>query len=154
MRTLTTLVVVAALCSTSAIADSVKVIRVDMEDALQLPSGNTFPSPSGPLILFVKAPGTWLEKGALTPKAKAALLARLYGPTWEQGNDDGSKYVVKSFTSHELTAKDLKAPPWKDPKLKNLWFYEVNKTGELDKRGPDFGPPVQPKAPVHLDGSP
>ncbi len=115
-------------------ADEYVTVRVDLTDALQLPSGNQFPSPSGPLIIFVKAPRTWLIKGELTPKAKAAVLAKLYGASWELGNEDGSRYVVKIFTSRELAAKESNELSVKS--AKNTWVYEVSKAGTLEKHKP------------------
>lgn len=120
------------------------LVRVDMSDALRPPNG--FESPgSKPLVIFVKAPAAWVSKGALTDAARRTLLARLYGgPSWEQGNEDGSTYVVKSFASKVLSA----AEPLAD--TPGAYWYEVKADGTLEKKGPQFDEPVAPKKPVSL----
>ena len=40
-------------------------------------------------------PADWLAAdGTLPPARLEVLLCHLYGPSWRQGNDDGSRYVV------------------------------------------------------------
>lgn len=120
------------------------IVRVDMQDALRFPSGAETP-PDSPLVLFVRAPPTWVANGALTDVARKALLARLYGSAdWEKGNSDGSTYVVKSFASRLLKAGERPAGG------KGVFWYEVLANGALEKRGVDFGPPAPMKAPVSL----
>lgn len=127
-----------------SLAASPTIVRVDMQDALRLPSGFETP-PGTPLIILVKAPGTWVEKGALGSKGKDALLARLYGgPDWMKGNVDGSTYVVKSFQSKVIDAKAL---PAGGPAV---FWYEVDAKGALQKRGPAFAEPTPPPEPKSL----
>lgn len=128
-------------------ASSPVVVRVDLNDALRLPGGFEAPSPK-PLVMYVRAPAKWVHGGALTESAKKTLLAQLYGgPNWEQGNSDGSTYVVKTFTSRVLGAKEK---PGNEP---GAFWYEANERGGLDKRGPDFGAPGKPPEPQSLIGS-
>lgn len=118
------------------------VVRVDMQDALKLPNGFVTP-PADPLIIFIQAPAGWVKAGALTPDAKKAVLAKMYGgPNWEAGNDDGSTYVVKAFASKVSTAAEAA----KD--AKHTWWYVVGADGKtLDKAGPGFGAPPMMKEP-------
>lgn len=129
------------------VAASPVVVRVELSDALRLPNGFEAPSPKG-LVLYVRAPGTWVHGGALTDSSKKTLLAQLYGgPNWEQGNSDGSTYVVKKFASRVLGAKET---PGNEP---GAYWYEANERGGLDKRGPGFSPPGAPREPQSLIGS-
>ncbi|MDP3231580.1 MAG: hypothetical protein Q8N26_02300 [Myxococcales bacterium] len=56
------------------LAASPTIVRVDMQDALRLPSGFETP-PGSPLIILIKAPSTWVAKNALTTIVKDAVLA-------------------------------------------------------------------------------
>lgn len=123
------------------------LVRVDMTDALRLPNGFESPAPK-PLVLFVRAPASWLSKGALTDAARRTLLAHLYGgPNWEQGNEDGSTYVVKTFTAKVVQATE----PLAD--VPGAYWYEVRADGTLEKKAPLFGAPGAPKKPESLINS-
>lgn len=126
------------------VAASPVVVRVDLTDALRLPSGFEAPSPK-PLVIFVRAPAAWVHDGVLTESSKKALLAQLYGgPGWENGNADGSTYVVKRFTSRVLGPKEpLESIP-------GAFWYEVRPDGTLEKKGPLFGAPASPPKPRSL----
>ena len=119
-----------AAMAVSAAPSKPEIVRVDMLDGLAV-SGQVMPSP-GPLVIFLKVPGSWLKAGQLTEERKAQLLKNFYGPTWERGNDDGSRYVVKTFTSKVLTPAEVKAKPWAAI-AKSLWLYEA-KGEALEKR--------------------
>ncbi|MDP3231582.1 MAG: hypothetical protein Q8N26_02310 [Myxococcales bacterium] len=126
------------------LAASPTIVRVDMQDALRLPSGFETP-PGNPLIILIKAPPTWVAKNAITTTGKDAVLARLYGgPDWMKGNVDGSTYVVKSFQSKVIDAKALPAG------APSVFWYEVDAKGALQKRGPGFSDPTPPPEPKSL----
>lgn len=117
------------------------VIQIDLQDALRFPSGVESP-PAAPLQIFVKAPASWVTGKGISEAGKKEVLARLYGgPSWMNGNSDGSTYVVKSFSSKVITAA---------PENPKAYWYEVNASGALEKKGPSFGAPVAPKAPTSL----
>ncbi len=123
------------------------LIRIDLQDALRLPSGVETP-PADPLVIWVRAPAAWVKAGGISEAGKTAVLARLYGgPAWMNGNSDGSTYVVKSFKSTVLPSGS------KVPEEPHAYWYEVLADGSLDKRGPGFGPPAAPKQPQSLIGS-
>ncbi|MBK7859434.1 MAG: hypothetical protein IPJ65_12585 [Archangiaceae bacterium] len=125
-------------------APTTVLIRVDLQDALRLPSGTETP-PADPLALFIKAPATWVKAGGITDAGKAAVLAKLYGgASWMNGNSDGSTYVVKSFKSKVVTEAEVPADG------KGIFWYEVKGDGALDKRGPGFKAPLAPKEPGSL----
>ncbi len=120
------------------------IIRIDMRDALRFPSGTETP-PGDPLVIYVKAPASWVSKGAITEAGKKAVLARLYGgPNWMNGNSDGSTYVVKELSSKVLKSVDEATDG------KGTFWYEVKPDGSLDKRGPGFGEPAAMKQPTSL----
>jgi len=123
------------------VAASPVVVRVDLTDALRLPNGFEAPSPK-PLVIFLRAPATWVHDGALTESSKKTLLAQLYGgPGWENGNDDGSTYVVKHFASRVLGPKET------PESIPGAYWYEARPDGTLEKKGPLFGAPVSPPKP-------
>ena len=117
------------------------VIQIDLQDALRFPSGVESP-PANPLQIFVKAPASWLTAKGISEAGKKEVLARLYGdPNWMNGNSDGSTYVVKSFASKVIAAA---------PENPKAYWYEVNASGVIEKKGPSFGEPIAPKAPTSL----
>lgn len=114
------------------------LVQIDLQDALRLPNGVESPA-SQPLIIFVRAPASWVHGKALTETAKTTVLAKLYGgPNWMKGNSDGSTFVVKSFASKVITATPEGA--------KAIW-YDVKPDGTLEKLGPNFGEAPAPKPP-------
>jgi len=127
-----------------ALATAPSIIRIDMQDALRLPGGVETP-PATPMVIFVKAPASWVEKGAITAKGKEAVLARLYGgPDWVNGNSDGSTYVVKAFSSKVTDTKELPASS------RGQYWYEVDVAGALTKRGAGFTEPEPVAGPKSL----
>ena len=120
--------------------ESRPVVGVALLDALIFPDGKEHAAPEGPLTIYARVPPSWIANGALTPRAKADLLAKMYGgPKWEAGNFDGSRYVVKSFTSRTLSREEIaKLLAASDESPKGTWFYETTPDGELEKRGPAF----------------
>lgn len=120
------------------------IIRVELQDALRLPSGFVTP-PADPLTIYVKAPASMVHQGALNDAGKKAVLAKLYGgPSWMNGNEDGSTYVVKRFDSKVLqSASEAKHG-------KSTWWYVLKPDGAIDTRGPDFGDPEAPRKPTSL----
>jgi hypothetical protein len=132
--------------------DSRAIVRVDLLDALRYPDG-TVHDALKPIVLYARVPTGWIASGALSPKAKTTLLAKLYGgPNWEKGNYDGSLYIVRSFASRVLSPAEVAAPLWEnDAKNPSTWFYETKPDGTLEKRGPSFGPAPALPPPGHLD---
>ena len=120
------------------------LVRVDMLDALKLPSGFVTP-PADAIIIYVKAPPTMVQAGALNEAGKKAVLGKLYGgPSWVNGNEDGSAYVVKEFRSKVLQS------PAEAKNGKRTWWYVLKSDGSVDSRGPDFTDPQAPKKPTSL----
>jgi hypothetical protein len=135
------LLLLAMLASTPAL------LRIDMQDALRFPSGAESP-PAKPLVIFLRAPPSWVVNGTLTDAGKAAVLAKLYGgPSWMKGNSDGSTYVVKSFRSAAIPIGGS-API--DPAA---FWYDVLPDGSLEKRGVGFTAASPPKEPQSLISS-
>lgn len=136
------------LALTLTLTAAPSVFRIDMQDALRLPSGVETP-PARPIVIWLRAPAAWANQGALSEAGKTAVLAQLYGgPQWMKGNSDGSTYVVKRFSSKVLGANEQ---PVDGPQT---WWYEVKADGTLAKTGRDFGPQLAPKAPGPLTPDP
>jgi hypothetical protein len=79
------------------------LVRVDVDDVVKLPGGAS--APLEPLVVLVKAPASWVEKGSLTEGARKALLVALYGRS-----DWASAFEVKSLRVTVVDAKGLPAP--------------------------------------------
>lgn len=132
------------------------VVVIDVKDALRFPNGKVDEAPA-PIRIYARLPDAWIANGALTPKAKTTVLAKLYGgPDWEKGNVDGSRYIVRSFTARSLTPAEIAQSVWIDRPAESVtshtWFYETDANGVLQTRGPDFGPRHELPPAGHLDG--
>ncbi len=69
----------------------------------------------------------WLKGIALQPKRQEQLLQALYGPTWRDGNTDGSAYVVLEIGSLLLNPSGAANRPWQyddpdNPKYQYFYF--------------------------------
>jgi len=53
-----------------------------------------------------EVPDDWIAGGTLTPEGLERIHAHLYGPTWKNGNGDGSQYVVLKSTAKIISASD------------------------------------------------
>jgi hypothetical protein len=111
------------------------VARIELLDGLQFDSGDATPV-GKPVLIFLQAPPSWFAEGTVTARAKAALLARLYGEDWLQGNGDGSRYVVQTFDAR-LLAPGESEPALHTPSART-WWYVVDAQGALEQRGPGF----------------
>jgi hypothetical protein len=105
-----------------------KIVRVELNDGLLLASGFIAPA-SYTCILYLRVPDGWLSGSALLPAKKEAVLENLYGKTWRQGNEDGSRYVVLDNRETLLSAQEEAARVWlqHDPADRDYqyWFYHV-----------------------------
>jgi hypothetical protein len=101
------------------------LVRVDVDDMVKLPGGAS--TPLEPLVLLVKAPASWVEKGTLTEGARKALLVALYGRS-----DWASTFEVKSLRVAVVDAQGLPAPA-----PGQRWF-EVDGADAVVRRSGDF----------------
>lgn len=93
---------------------------------------------------FIRVPQKFLRANKLTPAAEDYFYASLYGPTWKQGNDDGSRYMPVEAKVRVLTAKEIAGALWTQQNRKLVVFGPDGNVRE--KLGE-----VQTKPPVHLD---
>lgn len=93
---------------------------------------------------FIRVPPKFLRSNKLTPAAEDFFYASLYGPTWKQGNDDGSRYLPVEAKVRVLTAKEIATALWTQQNRKLVVFA-------LDGTVREKLGEVQTKPPAHLD---
>ncbi|MCA2978848.1 MAG: hypothetical protein INH41_28725 [Myxococcaceae bacterium] len=128
----------AGLLAMTLLANPV-LIRVDLQDVLQLPSG-VEASPPRSLVIVLRAPPSWVEHGALTARAREFVLERLSGARSSAGAADGSRLVVKRLSSRVITEAQLPTD------ARDVSWYEVDPKGGLARRGPRFVEETVPPA--------
>lgn len=94
-------------------------------------------------VWFIRVPPKFLRGGKLTPAAEDFFYASLYGPTWKQGNDDGSRYLPVEAKVRVLTAKEVASALWTQQNRRLVVFAPDGSVRE--KLGE-----VQTKPPQHL----
>jgi len=109
------------------------VLQITLKDGLMFPSGFTAPA-SYTCIIFCRVSPDWLEDGQVKMEKLETVFENLYGKHWRAGNDDGSRYVVRSVEARVLTTAEEQTAPWLG--LSNnveyhYWFYHLSATGEL-----------------------
>ena len=116
-----------------------KIIRVDLKDALQLPTG--FLAPAGfTCAIYLRVPDSWVEGNALAEERVEAVLENMYGATWREGNEDGSSYRVLSMTTTLFSEQDETERVWlqHDPSDRHFqyWYHHVSDDGQFQKQTP------------------
>ena len=104
-----------------------KIVQVIIKDALMLPSGFLAPAPYN-CFIYARVPEDWTRGSELSEYHRRAFFARMYGENWENGNDDGSRYVVREFSSRVLADEEIAAKPWLsavNDKEFHYWFYKT-----------------------------
>ncbi|MBS2038687.1 hypothetical protein JST97_27145 [bacterium] len=104
-------------------------MRLEIQDGLAI--GDHLNLADYRLLVYVRVPPTWLEGEDLVPSAKEAVLARMYGPNWRSGNQDGSFYVVLRCSCRAMSPSEEAAGGWRQ--TPHSWYYRVNSAGELEK---------------------
>jgi hypothetical protein len=111
-----------------------KIIRVEIRDGLMLPSG-FIARASYTCLLYLRVPEAWWEGDELLPSSEEAILECLYGKTWRQGNEDGSRYHVFSLATTILTPPEIAERIWlhhqPDDRSHQYWYYHVLNDGQL-----------------------
>lgn len=88
------------------------LVEITIEDTLAFyrPDADTYvvnPSVRPKKSTWVyDVPATLVADGALTEAGLERVFAQLYGPTWRQGNADGSRYTVISVVSRRVPSTD------------------------------------------------
>ena len=116
----------ALICQAEA---PLRLMRIDMHDALAV--GEIVSPASYNLILYVRAPASWLNGDTLNSQAKETVLAHLYGPNWRSGNEDGSAYVVLEYRCRPMTSTEEEDGAWHH--TPHSWYYRVSPAGILEK---------------------
>jgi hypothetical protein len=115
--------------------------QIILKDGLMFPSGFIAPA-SYACVIFCHAPADWIEGGAVKAAKLEAVFQKMYGATWRNGNEDGSRFVVQSVESRALTPFEEQAIPWHGAmkcEEYQYWYYEVTDAGEVrqvEKRKP------------------
>lgn len=110
-----------------------KVVQITLRDGLAFPDGFIAPSPYA-CILYCRVPTEWLDGDVLHEDRLEAIYEAMYGPTWREGNDDGSHYVVRSLKMQVLSAQEEESAPWRAVSNTNevqYWFYDATNGAEV-----------------------
>jgi hypothetical protein len=114
-----------------------KVVRVEIQDGLLLPTGFLAPA-QYTCVLYLRVPAAWLNENDLGAAHKEAILELLYGKTWRAGNDDGSSYHVLSMTTASVSDDDVAARIWRyhqaEDRRYQYWYYHATDFGEFEPR--------------------
>lgn len=115
------------------------ILLMIVADGLMMPSGMVAPA-SYRCLIYCKVPADWLEgeipestelwlKGVeLKPDKLESFFESFYGTNWRMGNSDGSRYVVRAYSSRLLNPASKNEKPWEydDPKSTQFkYFYFV-----------------------------
>jgi|GEM_PF-1279518 len=102
-------------------------LELTLTDNLGFRIGGQWKAPGEPHVTtwFVRMPAAFFDGKKLTAVAEDAFYAQLYGPTWKNGNDDGSRYMPVSIKVRVLKDKEVAEAPW------------AKKGGKLTVYGPD-----------------
>ena len=120
-----------------------KAVSVIVNDGLMLPSG-FYKASTYTCNFYCLVPGNWTENGELKKAYLEKLFEKFYGANWENGNSDGSRYVVDNSFTMVLTADNLKALNWTEEfkwiftntEKNHYWLYIADQTGKIKKASP------------------
>ena len=118
-----------ALVVGPALADAKKPLTLELTltDNLGFRHGSEWKAAGSPHVTtwWVRMPAPFFDGKKLTPAAEDFFYAQLYGPTWKNGNDDGSRYMPVEVKVRVLKDKEVAEKPWEAKK------------GKLTVYGPD-----------------
>lgn len=115
-------------------AERLAVVEITIQDGLAI--GDFLSPGAAPLTIFVQAPADLVPEGQLSFKHKSELLKHLYGASWEYGNEDGSKYVVMSYSSVLLPSDLATSGAWRT--TPGAWLYQIGLDGSVQKLGDGY----------------
>ncbi len=92
------------------------------------------PERSSTYTTFYLFPDDWADQGHLLYARQQEVLNFMYGPTWREGNGDGSKYVILKMLDNILTPEEVTAKPWLQGKFS---CYKVSPEGSFEPVEPD-----------------
>lgn len=101
-----------------------KVVLVTLNDGLMLPSGFVSPA-SYECAIFCRVPDEWLAGDSLRPEIEELIPEFLYGKSFRNGNDDGSRYVYRNLRSRLLSLEEMTEKVWEqsqNSKERRYWF--------------------------------
>lgn len=114
-----------------------KIVCITIRDALMLPSGMLAESDYDGHV-YLKVPDSWVSGNELSGEYREAVLEELYGQDWREGNEDGSSYLLRSFSSTVLSDKEVADRVWLQDQAQNsrdsFWYYEVSDDGQFESK--------------------
>lgn len=109
-----------------------RLFAIVISDGLELPGGFVAPGPKS-LILYALVPADWgqgdhpdsaedwPEGIALKREGFELICQALYGAAWRHGNDDGSRYVIRSVEARAHNRARAWVPQT-SPNFQYHWF--------------------------------
>jgi hypothetical protein len=104
------------------------VLRIELRDALLTDEDVLIPADTT-CVIHLRAPHSWLSGDALPADRMERVYEAMYGPTWRDGNIDGSYFRVLSVASQVLSEEAAHARAWcdydEDDEAHRYWFWRV-----------------------------
>ncbi len=113
---------------------TIKTFLVKAQDGLMLPSGFVSPA-TYTCNFYARLPLDFFDGEKLKENRLEKLYEKVYGKTWRNGNEDGSRYVVINSSSKILGSEDLRTINFsglKTTEENQFWFYAADETGNLE----------------------
>ena len=125
-----------------------QVVMLMIRDGLQFASGQVAEAPYANL-LYCKVPNDWIQGDlpstddlwlngpTLIPERLEQIFATLYGASWQNGNSDGSRYVVRGHGMRVLNPARVGEQPWLQDDLQKKdmrYYYYIASDGGTIKR--------------------
>jgi hypothetical protein len=108
--------------------DGTCIARIELQDALLDEEGSIAVAPYR-CIMFVRPPAAWTTANGLTDDGAEQVLCAIYGPTWREGNVDGSFFRVLEMTTVLLSDAEVSAREWcavdEDDERFRYWFWRA-----------------------------
>lgn len=110
-----------------------RVVQITLSDALMFPSGFLAPA-SYACVIFCRVPPGWIDGEGVRREGLEKIYEKMYGNNWREGNDDGSRYIVRSVEVRALSRADEEQGVWREVKNddnNHYWFYHAEGGEEL-----------------------
>lgn len=112
---------------------SMTVVKVRLRDGLLAGPGFVARSPYA-CVIYCRVPLDWLEADRLPESRLERVYDMLYGPSWRDGNSDGSAYMVLSCEQARLAPEAIATREWLglvNDKEQQFWFCRPSSDGRM-----------------------